>query len=130
MLICHKNRNKIHKTAISRPFFFKYRLFLYEPNDFPIPFCKKICMYSLYHSRKLVEFPKNMRETVGNFHASTKSFKRIFVSKTIFLKSKKSVSILPDSNGLFFKNTLSPSRVTLYKNHILIHVRVNCNIFV
>lgn len=103
MLICHKNRNKIHKTAISRPFFFKYRLFLYEPNDFPIPFCKKICMYSLYHSRKLVEFPKNMRETVVNFQTSTKSFKRIFVSKTIFLKSKKSVGTQSDPNGLFLK---------------------------
>ena len=88
MLICHKNRNKIHKTAISRPFFFKYRLFLYEPNDFPIPFCKKICMYSLYHSRKLVEFPKNMRETVGNFQTSTKSFKRIFVSSNYLPKQK------------------------------------------
>ena len=61
-----------------------------------------------------------------------KAFSRLYpiignhlnIQKTIIIKKS------PYRNRETFLNTLSPSRVTRYKNHIQILVRVNCNIFV
>ena len=66
--------------------------------------------------------PCTMNKAFSSVHLIKSNHSNI--QKTIIIKKS------PYRNRETFLNTLSPSRVTRYKNHIQILVRVNCNIFV